>query len=908
MAFTKEDIRQLGEIIGAAVKENRPAEKEVRVLDVNTREYVKKAQASVDISGELKQLITKAGNSLDEILQAEKERSETILINLQKEILKKQEALKDTNISDEKRAKILNDIDRQSKNLEKQFKAAEESLAETQKNTQENILSGIKSGFKTLGESKFTGELSQGKSVDDALQTYKDTLYEQIDLLEKDKAERERLGIADEDILKIKEDLRTSYLAELESQSKSLSLDEETRKNISKKLKREKINLGQATYEETYGRTDLGKLVGRLSDITKKRQQQETKGSSEFTKYTNVLLGAFFGGSKTQQDFLKTAPKGISAADVSKLKPEQQIITPTETEELAKRELKLESETKIEKEAAEKKKEEKDEEKELKKQVYIMTSFFNNIIDKINGKSPEKETKKKKSKTKTETTAVIESKPLPGTVEKVTQTDVSKQEKAAQKIESDNVIEALNTNQQILEEAKENVPFKMVLADIDTIAEKKLEQVFNDVITTTLLPVFKEGQSEKQEKKKKKEGKKEEKKEESSILSDTKDLIDTAKKVKRGAKRIKKGAKAAKAARAAAKAARAARVASTAATVAEGAGLLGGAGAAGAGAAGAGAAGAAGAGAAGAGAAGAGAAGAGAAGAGAAGAGAAGAGLTAGTLALGAGAVLGTAAVGLGIGYGLGSTELGLKAGTGVLNAVGYNDKTEAVEKDQEEFNKEIEKSKQITDPTEKRIAYFEAQLSSLNRQSKIQTGEEKENTEETIKKIEKRIEKLKSEKIEKNKTPEQKIEKPTEKTGENIKIASKTEAPAVEMAVGEGTVLASKTEAPAVEMAVGEGTVLASKTEAPAVEKAITAGVSSIPQIMPTAEKSVDVSPLLEQNNKETSYSNILLKQILEATSGKSTGSPPIIPMMVQQAAPQPQSSQTESSAHVYRAQHRVY
>jgi hypothetical protein len=855
MAFTKEDIRQLGEIIGAAVKENRPAEKEVRVLDVNTREYVKKAQSTVDISGELKQLLEKAGTSLEDIIQAEKKRSEAILINLQKEILKKQESLKDTNLSEEKRAKILDDIEKQSKNLEKQFKAAEEALAETQKDTQERILSGLKSGFKTLGESKFTGELAQGKSVDEALQTYKNTLYEQIDLLEKDKAERERLGIADTEILKIKEDLRASYLAELESQSKSLSLDEETRKTISKKLKREKINLGQATYEETYGRSDLGKLVGRLSDYTKKRQQKETKDSSEFTKYTNTLLGTFFGGGKDPQDFLSTAPKGMSEADVSKLKPEQQIITPIETEEIAKRELKVEKETKAEKEAAEKKKEEKDEEKELKKQVYIMTSFFNNIIDKINGKTSEPTTKKRKSKAKTAPTPEAEVKTLPGSVERTTQTNVTKiettlpekQEKAAQKLESDNEIEAINASQQVLEEAKENVPFKMVLTDIDTIAEKKLGQIFNEVITTTLLPVFKEIQSEKENKKKKKEKKKEEKKEESSsILSTAMDLVDTAKNIKTGVSAVR-----------------------TAGTIAEGAGILSGA----AGTAGA-----------------AGAAGtavpAGAAGAGAAGAGAAGTAAGIGVAGAGA-AILGTLAVGGVIGYGLGSTEVGLKAGTGVLNATGYNDKTNAAQEDQEKFNKEIEKSKFITDPTEKKIAYFEAQLSSLNRQSKIQTGEEKENTEETIKKVEKRIEKLKEERLEKLKIKEQKVEKPAGKTGESIGIA-----PAI--------------ETPTIETKVGEGTVLAPKAETPTVEKAISAGVSSLPQIIPSTDSSIDFSPLLEQNNKETSYSNILLKKLIEVSSGNQNGSPPIIPMMVQQAAPQPQSSQTESSAHEYRTKHR--
>ena len=589
----------------------------------------------------------------------------------------------------EERKKLNEEIRKSKKSLvkiENDFvKEAEEAnkrLLEQLNEEQTALINKTVGSFKEVGIEAFETSIKEQKGVDEGLANYRKALFNQYEVLNQDIEGRKKLGLTDKKMEEVKQDLYDSYFSELNRQLERRDLDERTKKLLQERIKREQIEAGRATVEETYGQDNpLVKLVSQISDFkisrTKAEEQGKTelfgiKGSAGIGKIFNEILGGEMGVDRGgKKPFLEG---GKPTADVQ--------YSQTEGTEGTK---------------------------------YLETDF-----KKMYGKPEEAPTTPPGALT-------------PATI-------LNQQKDEAKRTEA-----TLNETEQILEGATENVPLKVVITNIEEIAKKDLIETFStaikesmgEVISSELISGLEKSKKEKPTPKKGEVQKSEEEGSFIDVVSDVVDLIPGKKKGKVGkagkaAKGAAKAGKAAKAAKGAATAGKAAKAASTAKnllTAGEIATSAAGLGSAGAGAAGAGAAGA-------------GAAGAGAAGAGTAGALGASA-IAPIAITAAAGLAAGYAFEKRGKDEITGEEKGGV--GTSLLNVTGYNDDTQKQVESTEKYNKELKESSKLGSRKERDVAFFEAQLKDLNKRKETQSGDELKETEELISKTETKLKNVKS-------------------------------------------------------------------------------------------------------------------------------------------------------------------
>lgn len=231
---------------------------------------------------------------------------------------------------------------------------------------------------------------------------------------------------------------------------------------------------------------------------------------------------------------------------------------------------------------------------------------------------------------------------------------------------------------------------------------------------------------------------------------------------------------------------------------------------------------------------------------------------------LGAGAlVAGTIAGGGYLGYQL---EENFGLGTKTLEAVGVNKKENEMEKAQDELNGKLQEAAKIKDPTQKRIAFFEAQLENLEQQKTLQSGDEKAQTEKMITVVKTKLEKLKN-------------------------------PPKIESAKSE-----TKTTIPETTATPG-ATPAAPSAEASKVVQ----NISNIPAVTAKVPQPKDVTPELNTNNQLTEQTNQKLDTLIKVMAGKDYSPTNVTPVMVSQATPAPPAAQTQSPAYQFRTQNRT-
>ena len=408
----------------------------------------------------------------------------------------------------------------------------------------------------------------------------------------------------------------------------------------------------------------------------------------------------------------------------------------------------------------------------------------------------------------------------------------------AEKVAAENVnssvnpsaqVEALEAIQQSFEEAKENVPFKVVISDLDPKAQKGMTSAFNEAFKESLGPIVKDALALAiqggQKGMVKALGKPEKKEKEDDSIIDVEDIIDLIPKGKKGffKKTAQRGRIAAKkAARGLGKARGA--ITRGASRVPLGGSLTGG--------------------------------------------------LTLGTNlgaigSMGAGAIATTGLLAAGTAYagykGGEALEENFGLGTKAIEAVGVNKETNQLEKTQEDLNSKLQEVSKIKDPNERRVAYFEAQLDTLEKQKTIQSGDEKAQTERMITVVKGKLEKLKN-------PPK------VEPVPVSIPEIGAAATPAIGVTPNVATAATASPMAGA-----------------------------SMPTITANIPQPKDVSPELNTNNKLTEQTNQILGDLVKVMAGKDYNPTSITPIMVSQAAPSQSTGQTQSPAYQFRSQNRI-
>ena len=767
MAGKSSDNQALVDAIKQAIKEglkdssqtNRDVEKEIKSLNKNLEKYIERIKASGDIkasfeelSKEISSTIAKTAEENAKKILEDRDQYNKNLLEKEKDLNKKIEALREErekggDVFTEEREKELKGYIEKS---EKSLKAFKDNFAERQKkqeeafekqleDTKKQLLTDVATGFKSLGESTFKKNIRDNKDVDKALGNYKEALKQQYSLLLKNNKLKKDLNVSEDDLQEIKEELYDSYFKEIEKQKESDRLDDNLKKLLNDRLKREKILAGRATYEQTYGGgSSISKLAGKLADFTTKRFKQQNENTSEGGKIFNAGLAALFKGKDANKPFLEEPEAG----DI--YKP-------------------------------------------------------NNPQKRVGGGPG--------NNNAVEPSTSVE-------VEKINSDEIAAEE-ANESVNPDEQLEVLQAMYQVLENATENVPLKVDISDISTAAKKDFKEAFISAIQELMGSMPKSnapkalGWSGEMPKQAKKE-------EESGPIIDVDDLNKLGFFKRAGRFLGKAGRGIGSAARGASGLAR-----GSLANVAGRIPLVGGA-------------------------------------------------LNTSLGSMGGGALLGTAALAAGTFY------AGKKAGnyledefslgTKGLEAVGVNKETNKLEETQEELNKNLQEVSKIKDPREKRIAYFETQLETLEKQKTIQSGDEKAQTEHMITVVKGKLEKLKNQ-------PEAKP------------------APATTTAT-----------TPEISAAVNTGAAaISAATAVPVV------GAPSVPTVPTNIPQSKDVTPELNTNNKLTEQTNQILGELVKVMAGKDYNPSTIAPIMVAQAAPSTSSGQTQSPAYQFRSQNRT-
>lgn len=238
--------------------------------------------------------------------------------------------------------------------------------------------------------------------------------------------------------------------------------------------------------------------------------------------------------------------------------------------------------------------------------------------------------------------------------------------------------------------------------------------------------------------------------------------------------------------------------------------------------------------------------------------------------AAGTGAMLGTGALVAGtiagggyLGYQL---EENFGVGTKTLEAIGVNKKENELEKAQDELNGKLQEAAKIKDPTQKRIAFFEAQLENLEQQKSVQSGDEKAQTEKMITVVKTKLEKLKN---------PPKIESAKSDTNATVPDTSATPGATT-------------------------GTTSADVSK-------VVQNISNIPAVTAKVPQPKDVTPELNTNNQLTEQTNQKLDTLIKVMGGKDFSSTNVTPVMVSQATPEPPAAQTQSAAYQFRTQNRT-
>ena len=339
MAGKSSDNQALVDAIKQAIKEglkdssqtNRDVEKEIKSLNKNLEKYIERIKASGDIkasfeelSEEISSTIAKTAEENAKKILEDRDQYNKNLLEKEKDLNKKIEALrqereKGGDVFTEEREKELKGYIEKS---EKSLKVFKDNFAERQKkqeeafekqleDTKKQLLTDVATGFKSLGESTFKKNIRDNKDVDKALGNYKEALKQQYSLLLKNNKLKKDLNVSEEDLQEIKEDLYDSYFKEIEKQKESDRLDDNLKKLLNDRLKREKILAGRATYEQTYGGgSSISKLAGKLADFTTKRFKQQNENTSEGGKIFNAGLAALFKGKDANKPFLEEPEAG----------------------------------------------------------------------------------------------------------------------------------------------------------------------------------------------------------------------------------------------------------------------------------------------------------------------------------------------------------------------------------------------------------------------------------------------------------------------------------------------------------------------------------------------------------------------------------------------------------------------
>lgn len=756
------DNQALVDAIREAFKDaniNQPVEREIKILSSTIKEYVEKAASNADIKKVFTELADKFSKNIDDSIESQKEAGEKNLDSIRnkyndltkemEKLVASKDFIEDYEV---KLKKILKKQEAVSKEFEKEKENLNKAIKEAINASQAKLVEDLTTGIQEYGEEAFKTELKQTKDVDKSLIRYKDALRQQYEALEENEEQRKKLGITDKKLEVLKEEIADSYLKELDNLVKSDKLDQKTRKVVEEKLKRERIMMGKSTYEQTYGdRSSIGKLAGKLADFTTRRYKEQNEQTGEFSKIFTSGLGAIFRGKETKQPFLEPenpenkVAKGITQKD-------------------------------------------------------IVAGEGKNIIDSTISNTP-----KPQPETPTQET------PVDLSVTKAETKPVTEDEEVIASKESVNTspaLETLQAIQQTLEDATDNVPLKVVISDLSSVAKKGMSEAFVSAISEIMgaftgkpSPKLLEGPAAKPKKEK-----------ESGPIIDVDDLNKLG-FFKRAARGIGRAAKGATGLARGGLAGAAGKVPLLGGLLNTGVGSLG----------------------------------------------------TASTGAmLGAGAlVAGTIAGGGYLGYQL---EENFGVGTKTLEAVGVNKKENEMEKAQDELNGKLQEAAKIKDPTQKRIAFFEAQLENLEQQKTLQSGDEKAQTEKMITVVKTKLEKLKN-------------------------------PPKIEPAKSE-----TKTTIPETTATPG-ATPAAPSAEASKVVQ----NISNMPAVTAKVPQPKDVTPELNTNNQLTEQTNQKLDTLIKVMAGKDYSPTNVTPVMVSQATPAPPAAQTQSPAYQFRTQNRT-
>jgi hypothetical protein len=781
---TQAIIDAITNLVKETQQSNRIVEREIKNLSVNTKSYIEKAQSSANFEKVFESFSKEFSTNISEsINETVKDANEKTFKQLKEGIQSKKQEIekrkKDLKSSASLGPEFQKDLNKKIKQSEKELRELIENYDKTARTNNQNLIQQIRESQTKLTE-ELTGGLQEfGKS------TFKNYVKETNNV--------------DEALIKYKNALKEQYT--------SLEQNAETRKKLGltdKKMEEIKEDLYDSYFKELEAQSNKADLDEKTRKVLTDKLKRE-----------QILAGR----STYEQTYGKTSSIGQLAGRLADFTTSRY--------------------------------------KKQNQNTSALGKAFNAGLGALFKGKDAKEPFLEADKNDLSTKPSITQKDIEGgegstyinpysesenkeTVE-TAQADKVAAENANASVNPSAQVEALEAIQQSFEEAKENVPFKVVISDLDPKAQKGMTAAFNEAFKESLGPIVKDALALAiqggQKGMVKALGKPEKKEKEGGSIIDVEDIIDLIPKGKKGffKKTAQRGRIAAKkAARGIGKAARGlSRVATGGVGIG---GLLG-------------------------------------TNVGAIGSLGAGAVATSGLLA--AGTVYG--------GYKAGEAlEENFGLGTKAIEAVGVNKETNQLEKTQEDLNSKLQDVSKIKDPNERRIAYFEAQLDTLEKQKTIQSGDEKAQTEHMITVVKGKLEKLKT--------------LPKVEPAPTAKPASTPE-------IG-----AAANVAPAIVAAVTAATpeIGAAANVAPAATASPIAG-ASMPTITANIPQPKDVSPELNTNNKLTEQTNQILGDLVKVMAGKDYNPTSITPIMVSQAAPSQLTGQTQSPAYQFRSQNRT-
>lgn len=775
---TQAIIDAIANLVRETQQSNRIVEREIKNLSVNTKSYIEKAQSSANFEKVFESFSKEFSTNISEsINESVKDANEKTFKQLKEGIESKKQEI-------EKRKKDLQnsgslpefqkDLNKKIKQSEKELRELIENYDKTARTNNQNLIQQIRESQTKLTE-ELTGGLQElGKS------TFKNYVKETNNV--------------DEALIKYKNALKEQYT--------SLEQNAETRKKLGltdKKMEEIKEDLYDSYFKELEAQSNKADLDEKtrkvLTDKLKREQILAGRSTYEQTYGKTSSIGQLAGRLadfttsryKKQNQNTSTLGKAFNAGLGALFKGKDA------------KEPFLEAD---------------------KNDLSTKPSITQKDIEGGEGSTYINPYSESENKETVETAGADKVAAEAGKVAA---------ENANASVNPSAQVEALEAIQQSFEEAKENVPFKVVISDLDPKAQKGMTAAFNEAFKESLEPIVKDALALAiqggQKGMVKALGKPEKKEKEDDSIIDVEDIIDLIPKGKKGffKKTAQRGRIAAKkAARGLGKARGA--ITRGASRVPLGGSLTGG--------------------------------------------------LTLGTNVgaiggMGAGAIATTGLLATGTAYagykGGEALEENFGLGTKAIEAVGVNKETNQLEKTQEDLNSKLQEVSKIKDPNERRVAYFEAQLDTLEKQKTVQSGDEKAQTEHMITVVKSKLEKIKN-------------------------------PPKVE-------------SAPATKP-VSTPEISAAANVAPAAISAATASPiagASMPTITANIPQPKDVSPELNTNNKLTEQTNQILGDLVKVMAGKDYNPTSITPIMVSQAAPSQSTGQTQSPAYQFRSQNRL-